>query len=110
MVNIHPSLEMVHAVVEPIPDPQHRGRNLAEPGDELILRPSDPDFPIVIRRTLPMELAAVIPHNALRLLHVEPIARPATRPWISIDGGAPVSLERRRPGAVREPRKLPRAV
>lgn len=67
MVNLHPSLEVVYAVTARIPAPID-----AHPGDEIIFRPSDPDFPIVVRRTLPLELAAVIPDNAVRMLHAEP--------------------------------------
>lgn len=67
MVNLHPSLEIVYAVTKRIPAPID-----AQPGDEIILRPSDPDFPMVVRRTLPLELAALISTNAVRMLHAAP--------------------------------------
>lgn len=62
MVNLHPSLEMAFAVTEVIP---HLG---ARPGDEIIIRPSDPDFPIEVRRTFPLEFLASIPDNCVRML------------------------------------------
>lgn len=62
MLNLHPSLEVVYAVVAAIPVLG------ARPGDEIILRPSDPDFPIEVRRTFPIEMLAAIPDAAVRML------------------------------------------
>lgn len=62
MVSVHPSLEVVYIVVAAIP------LLGAMPGDEIILRPSDPDFPVELRRTFPLESFAAIPEASLRML------------------------------------------
>lgn len=79
MVNLHPSLEIVYAVVEAIPAPID-----AKPGDEIIFRPSDPDFPIVVRRTLPMELAPLINERSLKMLHAEPAVGEPVSPVLNL--------------------------
>ena len=37
----------------------------AEPGDELIIRSADPDFPVMLRRTFGLEMLATIPDAAI---------------------------------------------
>jgi hypothetical protein len=60
VLNLHPSFEQVWAVIRPIPAIG------AMPGDELILRPTDPDFPLELRRTFPLEVVRAIPESAVR--------------------------------------------
>jgi hypothetical protein len=60
VLNLHPSFEQVWVVIQPIPVIG------AMPGDELILRPTDPDFPLEMRRTLPLDVLRSIPNSALR--------------------------------------------
>ena len=61
-------LNVVVAVTQPIPDPAHPGKFLAEPGDEIVFQLQDPDFPIVVRRTIARELLATLPRAALTVL------------------------------------------
>lgn len=60
------TFEMVYAVVEPIPQIN------ALPGDELILRPSDPDFPVTILRIFSSDMMGAIPDDAIRMLSAGP--------------------------------------
>lgn len=68
MVNLHPSLEIVYAVTAPIRDLG------ALPGDELVFRPQDPDFPLTLIRHFPIEMGSVIPHQAVKMLDAVPAA------------------------------------
>jgi len=90
MLNLHPSMEIVYAVVQPIPQLG------ALPGDEIIVRPTDPDFPVEVRRTFPLELVAAIPENAIRMLDASPsCAAPAPHaPDRLARATAPVVLRR----------------
>jgi hypothetical protein len=60
------SLEVVYAVIKPIPVLG------ALAGDEIIFRPQDPDFPLVLRRAFPREFVSAIPDSAVRMLVAEP--------------------------------------
>lgn len=59
--HLAPSLELTFAVRLPIP---HLG---AEPGDELCVRPTDPEFPFVLRRSFPLELLPLVQEVAVSL-------------------------------------------
>jgi hypothetical protein len=56
--------ETVYAVVKAIP---HLG---ARAGDELIVRPADPDFPVTILRVFDVEMLGTIPAAAVTTLRV----------------------------------------
>lgn len=68
------TLEVVYAVTAPIPILG------ALPGDEIIFRPQDPDFPLVLRRALSLTLSSVLQSPAVRMLCAESSpAVPASR-------------------------------
>lgn len=68
MLNLHPSRDIVYAVTKPIPDPLHPTHMLAEPGDELVVRATNLDFPLTVIRQLPLHMSAFIPDDSVVLL------------------------------------------
>lgn len=89
MLSLHPSLEVVYRVVTPIPALG------ALSGDELLVRPSDPDFPIVLRRTFPLDVAPSIPDAAVRMLGAVPIEPSVGAPASTARSGTPPARARR---------------
>lgn len=67
MLHLHPSRDLVYAVLKPIPDPMHSGRTLADAGDEIIVRAYHQRYPISVLRRLPIETAVMFPDDAVRL-------------------------------------------
>lgn len=45
----------------------------ALPGDEIVVRPSDQDFPVCVLRTFGMEVVSLIPRASVTLLSAEPV-------------------------------------
>lgn len=74
MLNLHASREHVYAVLKPVRDPFHPGRLLAEPGDEVVVRSNDPDFPLTVVRQLPIDMAMAFPEDAVRLASDAPLS------------------------------------
>ena len=52
------------------------GENEARAGDELVLRPGDPDFPLELRRTFALEMLSAVPSRSVQLLYSEPCVAP----------------------------------
>lgn len=67
MLHLHPSRDLVYAVLTPVPDPLHAGKTLAEPGDELVVRAHDDRWPITVLRRLPIDASPFFPDDAVRL-------------------------------------------
>lgn len=57
--------EAVYEVLKAIPELQ------ALPGDQIIVRPTDPDFPVVLRRVFPITALRQIPDACVTLSYVE---------------------------------------
>lgn len=71
-VVIADSLEEVYGVCEPIPELG------ALPGDEIIVRRSDPDFPVDLRRTYTLDALRYMRPNAVRMLDASSPAEPTS--------------------------------
>lgn len=62
-----PPVDIVLAIVRRIPEIG------AEPGDTLVLRPTNRDFPATLRRYLPLASAmSFVNHPATQVIYVEP--------------------------------------
>jgi hypothetical protein len=78
-------VKIVLAVTKPIP-----GFG-ALPGDEIVVRPSDPDFPIVLRRSFEHEMLNAIPMDSVTELYAVPDAGVPSPPAVS-ESPAPPAL------------------
>ena len=67
-LNRHPSRDAAFLVKQRIPDPLHPGKTLAEPGDEILWRPTNGEYPLTVLRRLPGEMAVLIPDTAVELI------------------------------------------
>ena len=77
-------VKIVLAVTRPIP-----GFG-ARPGDELVIRPTDPDFPVVLRRSFDLEMLNAIPYDSVTELYAVPdaVAQPLPAALESLDSPA----------------------
>lgn len=62
----------------------------ARPRDELVVRPTDPDFPLTVTRTFDLEMLAAIPDAAVTFLAAyepgskDPVSEPAVGPGLRL--------------------------